>query len=103
MSSLDMPRAPRWYLIPVRVLLVTLIVTLLSFALSLLLGICGVLIAAKLRGAPPDLRMAYRYIAAPAASIVFGVVLVSATFMELRHYRQSRTLSRIEGQMGRAR
>jgi len=103
MSSLDMPPAPRWYLIPVRVLLVTSMVTLLSFAVSLLLGICAILLAAKLRGVPPDLRMAYRYIALPAASVVFGIVLVSATFMELRHYRQSRTLSRIEGQMGRTR
>jgi hypothetical protein len=103
MSSLVMPPAPRWYLVPVRVLLVTSIVTLLSFAISLLLGICGVLLAAKLRGVPPDLRMAYRYIALPAASVVFGIVLISATLMELRHYRQSRTLSRIESQMGRAR
>jgi hypothetical protein len=103
MSSLDMPRAPRWYLIPVRVLLVTALVTLLSFAVSLLLGICAVLVAGKLRGVPPDLSMAYRWIAVPAASVVFGIVLVSTTFMELRHYRQSRTLSRIEGQMGSTR
>jgi len=103
MSFLAIPRAPRWYLIPVRVLLVTSVVTLLSFAVSLLLGICAVLVAGKLRGAPPDLRMAYRYIALPAASVVFGIVLVSATFMELRHYRRNQTLSRIEGQMRRAR
>ena len=36
-------RKPRWYLIPVRILIVTFLVTLLSFALSLLLGIFGYL------------------------------------------------------------
>ncbi|MBO0910223.1 MAG: hypothetical protein J2P13_00410 [Acidobacteria bacterium] len=99
MSSPDMSRASRWYLIPVRVLVVSGIVTLLSFAVCLLLGICAVLAAAKLRGAPPDLRMAYRYIAAPAAAVVFGIVLVSATFLEIRHYRRLETLSRIERQI----
>jgi len=95
-----MSRPPRWYLIPVRVLAVSSIVTLLSFAVSLLLGICAVLVAARLRGGRPDLSVAYRYIAAPAAAVVFGIVLVSAAFLEVRHYRRARTLSRMERQMG---
>jgi hypothetical protein len=93
---------PRWYLIPVRVLLVTLIVTLLSFAVSLLLGICAVLLMAKLHGTTPDLRIAYREIALPAACLVAGLVLISMTFVELRHYRRARMLSHIERQIGRA-
>jgi hypothetical protein len=96
------PRDPRWYLLPVRVAVVTVIVTLLSFAVSLLLGICSVLLAARLRGFPPDLRVAYRYIAAPAACVVGTIVLVSAIFLEVRHYRRAKTLSRIERQMSRA-
>jgi|GEM_PF-375744 len=110
MSSPDRPhddrpgdgraRAPRWYLIPVRVAVVSAIVTLLCFALSLLLGICALLAAARLRGVAPDLRVAYRYIALPAASVVFGIVVVSAAFMEFRHYRRTQTLSRIEREMG---
>jgi hypothetical protein len=93
--------APRWYFIPVRVLLVTVVVSLLSFAISLLLGICAVLLAAKLRHIHPDLRIAYRFIAAPAAAMVAAIVLVSSSFMEVRHFRRVKILRRIEGQIER--
>jgi hypothetical protein len=89
-------RSARWYLIPVRVLLVTFIVTSLSFAVSLLLGIGGTVLAARLRGAHPNMTIAYRHVALPAAAMVAAIVLVSATFMELRHYQRARTLERIE-------
>jgi hypothetical protein len=92
---------PSWYLIPVRVLLVTVVVSLLSFAISLLLGICAVLLAAKLHHVHPDLRIAYRFIAAPAGGMVAAIVLVSASFMEIRHYQRVKVLRRIEGQIGR--
>jgi hypothetical protein len=92
---------PRWYFIPIRVLLVTVVVSLLSFAISLLLGICAVLLAAKLHHIHPDLRIAYRFIAAPAAGMVAAIVLVSAGFMEVRRYRRLKVLRRIEGQIGR--
>lgn len=91
---------PRCYLIPLRVLIVTFIVALLSFAISLLLGIGGVLLAARLRGAHPDLTIAYKYVALPAAGVVAAVVLVSATFMEVRHWRRAKTLARMEHQIG---
>jgi hypothetical protein len=89
-------RPPRWYLIPVRVLLVTFIVTLLSFAVSLLLGIGGTVLAARLRGVRPDMTFAYRQVALPVAAMVAGIVFVSACFMEARHYRQARALAQIE-------
>jgi hypothetical protein len=92
---------PRWYLIPIRVLLVTIIVSLLSFAISLLLGICAVVLASKLRHIHPDLRIAYRFIAAPAAGMAAMIVLISASFMEVRHYRRLKVLRRIEHQIGR--
>jgi hypothetical protein len=87
---------PRWYLIPVRVLLATFLLTLLSFAVSLLLGILGVLIAARLRGVPPNLTAAYRYIALPAAVTVGVIVLISSSVMEVRHFRQTKALAEIE-------
>lgn len=94
---------PRWYLIPVRVLLVTFVVTLLSFAVSLFLGILGILLAARLRGTEhPDLAIAYRHIALPAASVVFAIVIVSSAAMEIRHYRQQKTLRNLEHQMSEA-
>jgi hypothetical protein len=95
-SLLARSRRPRWFLIPVRVLLVTFIVTLLAFAVSLMLGIGGVVLAAWLKHAHPNMTIAYRYVALPTAAMVAAVVLVSASFMEARQYRQARTLERIE-------
>jgi hypothetical protein len=89
-------RAPRWYTIPVRVCLVTFIGTLLCFAVSLLLGILGTVIISSLRGTHPDMRIAYRMIALPAALVAGSIVFVLALVMEIRHYRQSKTLSAIE-------
>ncbi|HKW18682.1 MAG TPA: hypothetical protein VJO35_14340 [Terriglobales bacterium] len=103
MPSLNLSHSgPHWYFVPIRVLLVTFIFTLLSFAVSLLVGIVIVLTAGKIHGTPPDFRLAYRFIAFPAALTVAVTALVSATVVELRHYRRSRTLSHIERQMGRA-
>ncbi len=87
---------PRWYLIPARILLATFLLTLLSFAVSLLLGILGVLITARLRGVPPNLTAAYRYIALPAAVTVGVIILISSSVMEVRHFRQTKALAEIE-------
>jgi hypothetical protein len=89
-------RSPNWYGILVRVCLVTLIGTLLCFALSLLLAILGIVIVSALRGVQPDMRIAYRLIALPAALVAGSIVFVLALMMEIRHYRQSKTLSAIE-------
>lgn len=74
----------------------TFIVTLLSFAVSLLLGIGGVVLAAKLREAHPNMTLAYKFVALPVAGTVAAIVLVSSAFMEVRHYRQTKTLEGIE-------
>jgi len=89
-------RAPRWYTIPVRVGLVTFIGTLLCFAVSLLLAILGTVIVAALRGMHPDMRIAYRQIALPVALVAGSIIFVLALAMEIRHYRQAKTLSAIE-------
>ena len=89
-------RQPRWFWIPVRVLLVTFLLTLLSFAVSLLLGILGLTAGAKLRGTPANMAIAYRHLAVPAAAMVGAVVLVSAIAMEVRHFRQAKALAEIE-------
>lgn len=94
---------PRWYLIPVRVLLVTFVVTLLSFAVSLLLGIFGVVLAAKIRGGHPNMTLAYRDVALPIAAMVGTIVLISSAVMEIRHYRQAKALEQIADQMHPAR
>ena len=89
-------RSPRWYGIPVRVAVMTFIGTLLCFAVSLLLAIAGTAIASKLRGVHPDMRIAYRYIALPMALVAGGMILVFSISLEVRHYRQMKTLSAIE-------
>jgi hypothetical protein len=78
------------------VLLVTFLLTLLAFAVSLLLGILGTVIGATLRGTHPNVAFAYKYIAPPAATVAGAIVLVAAVFVEVRHYRQAKTLAQIE-------
>jgi hypothetical protein len=87
---------PHWYLIPARVLLLTFLLTLLSFAASLLLGILGLVIVAALRGIHPNMPIAYRHIALPVAAVVAAVTLISASVIEIRRYRQTKALAEIE-------
>lgn len=89
-------RKPLWFWIPLRVLLVTFLLTLLAFAVSLLLGILGIVIGSRLRGVHPNMAIAYRHIAVPAAAVVGSIVLVSAVSLEIRHYRRAKTLAGIE-------
>jgi hypothetical protein len=97
MSASNKPATkPGWYLIPMRVLLVTFLLTLLAFAVSLLLGILGLVIAARVRGFHPNMTTAYRHIAFPAATIVGAIVLISASVIEIRRYRQTKALNEIE-------
>ena len=96
MTAGPQPRSRSWYRVPVRILLVTFIGTLLSFALALLVAIAGTLILSAVRGMHPDMRIAYRHIAAPVAGIAAVVIFVLAIALEVRHYRQIRTLAAIE-------
>jgi hypothetical protein len=89
-------RSPHWYGIVVRVCVVTFVGTLLCFAVSLLFAILGTVIVSALRGVHPDMRIAYRQIALPMALVAGGVIFVLALVMEIRHYRQTKTLSAIE-------
>jgi hypothetical protein len=87
--------APRWYTIPVRVLLVTFLGTLLVFAVSLLLGILGTVVVAMHRGVHPNMTATYRNVALPVALVAGTIIFVLALITEIRHYRQSRTLAAI--------
>jgi hypothetical protein len=96
MASAPPSRAPRWYAIPVRVALVTFILTLLCFAVSLLLAILGTVIVGAFRGVHPDMRIAYRHIALPLALVAGSIIFLLTLVMEIRHFRQSKALSAIE-------
>lgn len=89
-------------MIPVRVLLVTIMLTLLSFAVSLFLGILGTVIGAGVRGVHPNMAFAYRHVALPVAIGAAAVVLVTSIVVEVRHYHRTRVLDHIEKQLGHA-
>jgi len=90
------PRPPRWYAIPVRVLLLTFIGTLICFAVSLFIGIVGTVIVSALRHTHANMTVAYRLIALPTAVVAGSIIFVVALAMEIRHYRQSKTLAALE-------
>jgi hypothetical protein len=89
-------QSPRLLWVPVRILLVTVLFTLLAFAISLLLGILGTVAWAGLHHVPPDLTLIYRHFAPAIAAAVAVIVLVVAGVLEVRHYRQARALAAIE-------
>jgi hypothetical protein len=70
-------------------------VTLLSFAVTLLLTILAMVVAGALHGTNPDMRFAYRHVALPVAVVVGAIVLVVTLVVEIRHYRQAQTLAGI--------
>jgi uncharacterized membrane protein YbhN (UPF0104 family) len=87
---------PRWIGIPFRVLAVTLLLTLLSFAVALLLSILGAIAYSRVEHVAPNLTFAYRHIAFPCAITVGAIVLALSLAMEIRNYRQRRALDGIE-------
>ena len=96
MATASAFRSPRWYGIPFRVVLLTFIGTLLSFAVTLFLSIVGLLLISLARGVHPDLRIAYRQIALPAALLMGAVVFIFAIVTEIRQYRQRKSLAALE-------
>jgi hypothetical protein len=78
------PQRLRWFWIPLRVLLLTFLLALLSFAVCLLLGIVGLTINSAVRGVHPDLTLAYRAVAFPAAVIGGLIALVVVIVVESR-------------------
>jgi ABC-type dipeptide/oligopeptide/nickel transport system permease component len=87
---------PRWFWIPLRVLLVTFLLTLLCFALSLFLGILWILLHAWVSGSHPNMAAAYRHFAAPVAVVAACIVLIFAVILEVKNCRQERALTEIE-------
>jgi hypothetical protein len=92
---------PGWVGIPVRALLVTFLLTLLSFAVALLLSILGTVVYSQVEHVAPNLPFAYRHIAFPFAIAVGTIVLVVMLVVEIRNYRQRKALAGIERQLSR--
>jgi hypothetical protein len=68
----------------------------MAFAVSLLLGIAGILITGLIQGQHPNMTVAYRHIALPIAAIVAAFGLIAMTIVEMRNYRQTKTLASVE-------
>ncbi|HEU5453744.1 MAG TPA: hypothetical protein VFU76_17225 [Terriglobales bacterium] len=71
-----------------RVLIITVLATLLSFALGLFLGIVGVALANSAGLAHASMAAAYRNVAFPAAVIGMIAALIGMIIMEVREYRR---------------
>jgi len=74
----------------------TALLTLLAFAVSLLLSILGTVVYSQVKHVAPNMPFAYRYIAFPFAITVGSIVLALSLAMEIRDYRQRETLAGIE-------
>ena len=74
----------------------TALLTLLAFAVSLLLSILGTVVYSQVKHVAPNMPFAYRYIAFPFAITVGVIVLALSLAIEIRHYRQRKTLAGIE-------
>ena len=81
-------RKPRIVGVVFRTLFVTFLLTLLSFAVTLLVGIIGTVLWAVIRGHNPEMTVAYRHIAFPVAMTVAAVTLIVMAVVEVRRYRQ---------------
>jgi len=68
----------------------------MAFTLSLLLAMVGTVLVALARGIHPDMRVAYRHIAVPLGLVSASVILVLSSVMEVRHYRQAKSLAALE-------
>ncbi len=91
-----MKSRPRWFWVPLRVLLVTFLLTLLCFAVSLFLGILGILLHAWVSGSRLNMAAAYRHFAAPVAVVAACIALTFTVILEIKNYRQERALAEIE-------
>lgn len=89
-------QAAQWMGIAARVFAVTFLLTLLSFAVALLLSIMGTVVYSQVKHVAPNLAFGYRHIAFPFALTVGAIVLVLSLGMEIRNYRQRKALEGIE-------
>jgi hypothetical protein len=81
-------RKPRLPGVFFRAVLITAVLTLLTFAVSLLFAIIGMSLYGTMAGHHPDMANAYRYVALPVALAAAAVALVGALVFEVKRYRQ---------------
>src|SRR5512146_2028987 len=81
-------RKPNKAMVVVRVVLITLLITAFCFAVSLFLGIAGIMLVGMIKGGISDVSLAYRHIAFPIAMGAMTIGFVVTLVNEIRHYRR---------------
>jgi hypothetical protein len=74
-----------------RVIAITIVATLTMFAVALLLGIIGIVLAHLIRGGSLHMASAYRQVALPVAGATLVVAFAAALTVEIRQYRRTRS------------
>lgn len=93
----SLPARPRLIWAVGRVLLATFLLTLMTFAVTLLLAILGMVVVARIHGVYPNLTVAYRNIALPFAVVAGGIVLVLSAVLEARNLSRAKSQRRSRG------
>jgi hypothetical protein len=86
----------------VRVVVLTVLAALLSFAVSLFAGIVGTVLVGWAGGHRPNLVVAYRGIAFPVAVVVGVAGFVVFLTTEIRRYREAKLLAQMDRTSGSA-
>jgi hypothetical protein len=80
---------PRLWAVAVRVGLITVLATLVTFAVGLFVGIASMALLNAIRGGGVNMANAYRHVALPAASVAMVIALVLGARNELLEYRNA--------------
>ncbi len=80
--------------IALRVVLVTIIFTLLGFAIGLFCGILTTVLYGAIRHIHPDMTWAYKFVAAPFGAIALVVTFFMMLINEIRRVRRPLELTR---------
>ena len=77
-----------------RILLITVLVTLLTFCVALFLGIVGIMLVDMIGKGGINLASAYRRVAIPAGAVALVVALCTSATTEIKRYGRARALVR---------
>ena len=91
LDAMPIVHQTRLILLPFRILLVTFVITGLTMAASLMIGLIVTVAWAALHGVQPDVALAYRNIAFPVIRVEAVIVFLLATTIEIRYYRSRRS------------
>jgi hypothetical protein len=83
-------RKPSIVFLLARVVVITILATLTTFAVALFLGIAGIVLAGLIHGGGPHMASAYRHVALPVAGAALVIAFLVSLVNEIRYYRRVR-------------